>query len=244
MPKSIDKNDVDISKLFQWGQKFNLKDRFGKEVLDVYVRLIGDAELNRSRVYALRSSAQLRLKLKDENSDERVAYIPHPSTMTKDELINALVLFHNKALTLKAFADIKANLPVEPDSDASLEEREKYQEAVDNFPIKREEEIREFVQKEIDVEKERLSKIKVEKLYSEYEKFLIDQVCEGHMIDKFREACAFYGTYKDEEYKERLLDSMEDFENIPTEIKNQLIQFYLVLEIGGEDLKKLQEAML
>jgi hypothetical protein len=243
MPKSIDKNDVDISKLFEWGQKFNLKDRFGNDALDIYVRLIGDAELNRARVFALRSSSELRLKLREKDSDDRVAFIPHPSTMTKENLIDALVLFHSKTLTLDALRDIKVNLPVEPDSDASLEEREEYQKEVDEFPIKREEDIREYVEEKIEEEKKELKKKNEKMLYRQYERFLIDQICEGHMIDKFREACAFYGTFKDEKYKERLFNSMEEFTNIPKELKDQLVEFYLALEIGGEDLKKLQEAM-
>lgn len=243
MPESVDKNDVDISKLFNWGQKFNIKDRFGNDALDVYVRIIGDAELNRARVYALRSSSELRLKLRDKDSDDRVAFIPHPSTMTKDDLITALVLFHSKTLTLQALRDIKMNLPVEPLSDSTLEEREEYQKEIDEFPVKREEKIREYVEKRIDEEKKVLEKKNKEKLYEEYEKFLIDQICEGQMIDKFREACAFYGTYKDSRQKERLFKSMEEFNDIPKEIKDQLVEFYLALEIGGEELKKLQEAV-
>lgn len=243
MPKSIDKNDVDISKLFHWGSKFTLKDRFGKELIEVYIRLVGDADLNRARIYALRKSADLRRLLKDENSDEKIAYIPTIDALTKEQLMDALILFLTRSITMDAIRAIQVKLPAELDSDATLEEQEKYQKEVDNYPITREERIREYVENKVEEKRKEFSKKDKEFLYDEYQRFLVDQLCESEMISKYREACIFYGTFEDFRYKNRLFSDMEEFENLPKEIKDQLLDAYNSLELGGEDLKKLQEVM-
>jgi hypothetical protein len=62
------------------------------------------------------------------------------------------------------------------------------------------------------------------------------------MLNKFKEMSVYLGTYKDSEFKERLFKDFEEFENLPNEIKTQFLDNYSVLEISGEDLKKLREA--
>jgi len=238
---SIDKNDVDISKLFRWGNQFKILDSMNNELLDVYIRLVGDAELNRARVYALRKSAELRKKLKDTESDEYFAYIPDKDLIEKDILIENILLYMTRELTLESFNEIKPPLPVEPASDASLEKQEEYQREIDEFPKKREALIRENVVKVLDRRREDLKNRDMDSLYNDFIKLLINQVCEDEMLNKFKEMSVYLGTYKDSEFKERLFKDFEVFENLPNEIKTQFLDNYSVLEISGEDLKKLRE---
>ena len=72
----LEKSDINISTLFNWGKKFSLVDKNNTEIYEVYIRLVGDAEYGRSRVYALRKSSELRKKLNNLESDERIAFIP------------------------------------------------------------------------------------------------------------------------------------------------------------------------
>ena len=65
----IEKNDVDISKLFNWGKAFEIVGEDG--VVDVvYMRVLGDADINKARVFALRESAKLRRALRNPDSDK------------------------------------------------------------------------------------------------------------------------------------------------------------------------------
>ncbi len=64
--ESIDRNDVNISILFNWGKEFILYDENRKELFKVYLRIIGDSDLNKAKVYALRKSAEMRKKLKSK----------------------------------------------------------------------------------------------------------------------------------------------------------------------------------
>lgn len=240
---TIDKNDVSIDKLFQWRGKLKIYNRFNREILTAYIRLAGDAEINRARVFALRKSSELRKKLKDLNSDERLAYIPDISVLDRDTLIEVLILFRTRELTLEAIKEINIPLPKEPDSDASLEEQEEYQKIVDEYPTKREEAIKEHVNKKLDIERQTLSQKTTEELYKNYETQLINQLCEDEMIKRYREMCVYFGSYRDENYTERLFSSFDEFDNLPPEIKEQFLDYYTALDLSGEDLKKLPEAM-
>lgn len=243
MPSTVEKNDVDISKLFNWGLSFPIQDNNGKDLFKVYIRLVGDAELNRARVFALRKSAEFRKKLKTEDSDERLAFIADYDLIEKEELIQSLLLFNTKFLTSDAYKEVNITVKKEPSSDATLEEQEEYQQWVDNYPKEREEKIRAYVtEKLVKIQEELESKDK-ETLYKEFEKSLVNQLCENEMILKYRDMCAYLGTFKDSEYKEKFFKDFEEFENLPKEIKDQILEFYMALEIGGEDLKKLLGAM-
>lgn len=241
MPKSIDKNDVDISELFEWSKKYDLEYR-GKK-FEIYDRLIGDAELSRARVFALRKSAEMRRKLRNEDSDERLALIPVFESTTQEEIINGLLLSLTREYTTEAYREIKIDLPIEPDSEAPLEAREKYQEAVDNFPAERSKKIQEYVLKKLDDRRKELDKSKKEDLYKELVDILINQICETEMVNSFREMCAYFGTYKDSAYNKRLFSSYEEFNNLPSDIKNKFIELYFSLDLDIENLKKLQEVM-
>lgn len=239
---TIEKNDVDISKLFNWGNEFPIYDSMGKELTRAWIRLVGDAELNRCRVFALRESAKLRKALKDEDSDERWAYIADIDVLEFENLVETVLIYMTRDITTQAMKEIKIPLPKEPDSESSLEEQEEYQAKVDAYPEERSKLVREYVERVLDRERNRLLSKSKEDVYKEFLSSAINVICEEEMLKRFREMCAFFGTFTDKEYKNRMFKSFEEFDNLPTDIKSQLVEYYSVLEIGGEDLKKLLEA--
>lgn len=239
--KSIDKADVELTKLFNWGQEFKIKDIGGKEVLTVHIRLNGDSEISRARVYALRKSAEMRKKLNEENSDERLAYIPNKSMVEPESLVEGILLYKTREISQEAVRSIKINFPKEPGIEATLEEQETYQKEIDDFPTKRSEEIKKYITDSLDVERNKIKDLDLNALFNIYEKLVINQICENEMTTRYREMCAFFGTYKDKNYKDRLFKVLEELNNLPIEVKNQFIDSYEILEINGDDLKKLQE---
>lgn len=240
--KSIDKNDVDVGKLFNWGSKFEILDSKENILLEVYIRIVGDAELNRARVYALRRSAELRNKLKDSDSDERIAFIPNIETLDKENIVETTLLYLVRDITMDTIKEIRPPLPVEPSSDSSLEKQENYQKEIDEYPKKKDSLVRERVEQILELKRQELLGRDMEVLYKEFERSIINQLCEDEMITKFREMCAYLGIYKDINFKELLFSDFKEFENLPKEIKDQFLDHYNTLEISGEDLKKLLEA--
>ena len=234
--ESIDKNDVDISRLFQWKKKVDIE--FKGKTLHAYLRIIGDAETNRARVFALRKSAEMRKLLRDTDSDERMAFLPESGVVQKDELIQGLTILYTKDAGDEAVKSLKYNLPVEPKSDADLEEHEDYQKKIDDFPKWREDAIKEFIVDRVKQYEEQLLENSYDEIYEEYIQSLIEQICELEMLTKYREMCVFYATYKDKELTKRVFIEFDTLENLPKNVKEQLIEEYNALEISGEDLKK------
>jgi hypothetical protein len=236
---SIEKNDVDVSKLYAWGAKFKIDNKFSDESFEVYMRLVGDADLNRTRVYALRKSAELRKKLKTIDSDERLAYIPDPDTIDEEQLIQVILMDKIRDATERVVKNLRMKMPEEPKSSATLEEQEEYQRIVDEYPLVREKLINEEVNKILTVETEKLKLLGKDTLLRDYERSLINQLCENEMLACYRDACVFYGTYSDEKFTKRFFKSFDELDEFQKDIKDQLINSYMMLEVGGEDLKKL-----
>jgi len=238
---NAEKNDVLISPLFTWGKEFELvKD--GEVISKVYMRLVGDADLNRARVYALRRSSVKRKNLRDRSSDENLAFIQEEGILDRERLIALCVLFTSKEITQKALKEVSVSFPKEPKSDASLEAFEKFQKQVDDFPDKRDKEYRKFINKEIAVLETRLATKSDHELYLLYIELITNELCEEEMLNSFREMCTYCGSFSDTEYKTRFFSSIEDFLNLDSAIKQDFMDAYQSLEIPTEELKKLREA--
>lgn len=238
MLNDLEKNDVDISKLFEWGQKFTLMDKNNDPLMDIYMRLVGDADWNRARIQALRASTELRKKLRDPESDETLAFLPDYESVSKERIIDLLIAINIRSLTDKVILDLKVKVPTEPRSDASLEEQEKYQEEIDNYPKQREHQTQEKLKLEIKKEQDKFIKLSKKELETNYTIILVNSMCELEMGKVFYDVCTFNGTFKDENYTTKLFSSYNDFLNASSNIKEQLIQFYRNLELGINDLKK------
>jgi len=232
----VEKNDVDISKLFVWNKEVVIE-RKGKK-FKFFIRLVGDADANRSRVMALRFSADLRKKLKTLESDERIAYIPDFTDEDVDKLIEAIILFGMREFTQLAYKEVRVPLPKDPGSDAPTEKIEKYQADIDAYPAKRAAEIKKFIDEKVRRRREELSELGKDQLLALYESSIINEICEQELLKRYREHCVFFGTFKDRSFSERYFTKFEDFDNLPSDIKDTLVKEYASLEIESEMLKK------
>ena len=236
--QDIEKNDVEIKNLFVWGKPFDILTEDNKVVSKVYIRIIGDADLNKSRVAALRASAILRRKLNEKDSDERLAFIPDFYLLEKDTLVETVVGTLIRDITTRVVKELDDILPEEPDEEATLEEQEEYQKKVDNWTKERQTKIQSIIEKELDKERKILNEKSTEEVGKIYEKFTINNLCEDEMYRVFSEMRVFYGSYKDENFKIKLFKDLSEFESLPAFIKNQLINHYLSLDIKMDELKK------
>ena len=235
---SAEKNDVSLDKLWKYGNKITILDRKGTTAT-LFMRLVGDAELNRARVFALRKSAELRNKLRDVTSDEYIAYVPEAGSIERGVLQNTALTLCIQGFTREALRDLPPiPLPAEVKADATLEEQEEHQKEVDAYPQRRSDSIRDFVARRVDEETKALDKLTDQELANHYKKLIINDLCEQEMLKRYQEMCIYFGTYKDKNYSERLFTSFELFDNIPSDVKDQLSDAYTNLDISAEELKK------
>lgn len=238
----IEKNDVDISKLFLWNKEVEIKDDLDNVIKKVWMRLIGDADLNRARVASLRESSKIREALKNKTSDEYMAYIT-PIKFTEKENISAGI----KLLSISEYTDearnsVIAKFPVEPSSSASLEEQEEYQKAVDNFPETWRKDIEKEIKKIDKREEVRFAGASEEELKKEYISKLINYICSALMNSTFHSYSTYFGTYEDAKFRRRAFRSYDDYSNISPKLKEQLEEAYKELELTVPQLKKSQGA--
>ena len=233
---SIERNDIDISKLFAWGKEIEIKNNAGEVLLKVYLRLVGDAELNRARVKALRASAEMRKRLRDPESDERYAYIPDLEDFDKEGILSAIMLPKLREIAIKMNKTLIFPEPSEPDSDATLEQQEDYQKLIDSYPERRTEALKKLIEIETDKEKEKIRNLSIEELKKMYETLFINNACENQMMTTFISLCTFYGTYKDPEYKVKAFETYAEFENLPSFVRDQLVDAYGGIDIDNDFL--------
>lgn len=245
MSDVVERQDVDINKIFGWGRVFEVIDPKDNETISlVYMKLLGDADLGRARVYALRKSAEMRRKLKDQNSDEFVAWVRSFDEVEAQDLINLILLFSGRDITNNARAKVKLPTPKPPKSNAKLEKLEKFQQEVDEYPEKRSKAIADEVEKEINNTRAELSNKSKEDLYKQYVKLLTDEFCEREALAAFENMQVYFGCYKDESYKpeKRFFNSFEEFDNLEPSVKQLFKDAYRSIDIELSELKKLRRA--
>jgi len=237
-----EKNDVDISKLFYWGKVFDLLNSSGESEALVYMKLLGDADVNRARVYALRKSAELRKQLSDTDSDIRWAVIRQMDAMEVQDIINYILVFSMREITNGALKSVDIPLPKPPKSNASLAKMEKFQKEVDEYPTKRADAINKVIQKEVMKLTKYLETESKETLYRKYVNTLIDEFCEREAMNSYNDMEIYLGCFKDDEYKEHFFASFEEYDNLDGNQKAEFKKAYSQLGVGMDDLKKLREA--
>jgi len=237
MTLSPEKNDVDISSLFFYKKPVTITGNKDKE-LTVYMRLVGDAELQRARVKALRDSRKLRDALKDKNSDEYLAFIPDISEVEKDRLVELSLVMSLKEISADIAQEIELPFPEEPGSKATLEEQEAYQKEIDKYPEKRETLIRKKILERAAEFKDELKERTEKQLRRDYLASIVNELCEAELAKSFYDHIIFFSLYKTDEYNEPLFDTFEDFLKIPSDVKEMLLEEYKNLELGMDDLKK------
>lgn len=239
--KDIEKNDVDISKLFKWGQSMTLATP--KKDITIWLKILGDADTNRARIYALRRSTEMRAKLLDLDSDERIGLIPVLDTSNKTRVVELLLTLLVKEIAAQADKNVKIKYPTEPASTASLEEQEKHQAIVDNFPKYVTDLTKKAINKEVVKERKRLNKLSIKALEELYIDTSVNHICEGEMYNAFQNKAVSMSCFQDDNYIIPMFSDVDDFLNLPTEVKNQIIDFYATLAIDVDTLKKSPEVM-
>lgn len=243
MSREIDKSDVDISQLFKWSTEVELADPKMDLHTKVYVRLVGDADLNRARAYALRRSAEMRKNLNTKGTDEYIAFVNEVEDFEdKDTMATMVILLMLSDIQQEALRTVEVPEPKTLKSTATLEEQEQYQTEVDEYPNI----FREAIEKELEKirkrEEKRLKKLDEDALYKEYKGRLIDNLCSDEMNDSFYDMCVYYGTYKTDTFEKQAFVSFDAYRNSSGLIKETLKEAYKNLELGMGTLKKSPEA--
>jgi hypothetical protein len=206
------------------------------------MRLLGDADLGKTRAHAYRKSSELRRKLKTLDSDERVSLLAELNDFADTEIvIKAIEILRLPDIYQRAIKNINVPEPQEPQDD-ELEKWEDHQKKVDEYSEK----FKNAVTKEAEKTREEDAKIlqgkSKEELYKLYENEVINKLCQEEMNNSFYDMCIFLATFKDDKFKLPAFKNFDNYNNVHPVLKVRLKEEYQKLEMGIELLKKLPEA--
>jgi len=233
-----------LNELFKWTGELTIRDKDGEPVivrkrsLVLHQRIIGDSDLGLARKMALKASRELRKELKDETSNSFAAMIPDYEDIEDGVLANMVILASSPEIRRAAIdqAD-RPREPLEPDQDASLEVQEDYETELEEYKTAINEaidtKVGELIQARSEELKE-LSRVELTKLFLES---TVRSICQAEMLRTFNSWCSYLGTYRDRKYTTRAFASYAEFADAATELKSQILNGYLMLEIAGTDLK-------
>lgn len=235
---------MNLENLFRWTGELEIKDRYGKPVevrskpLVLYQRLIGDADITIARKSALKASRSLRRSLRDQESDTHAALVPDHEDMEINVLQNAIILADALDFRQRAQTEVeKPRKPTDLPDEPTLEERENYLTALEEYDKEVERLVGERFRLFVDTRQEELEKLDRESLVDLFLISIVDSLCRAEMLRIFNSWCAYLGTYSDKAMAKRAFKSYPGFDNAASELKEAIITNYMMLEIGGEDLK-------
>jgi len=214
-----------------------------KPIKKVWVRILGDYDLNLAYRHSRVASSAKRALLRDPDSSDYKDEVLGVLELPYEDQIDLIKTARSSNFIAEAQSIVeRPDLPeleevaVDPDA-ARLEDLEK----LDSVEEKESKEYKEKVQNYIDTkllelskELESLSKEEVLKI-AQYE--VSNIIPFSVFVDELNAYKAVFGTFQDKPCKIREFEDIQDFKNLPKAIKDQILFAINQLEITGEDLK-------
>lgn len=233
-----------LENLFKWSRKLQIMDKEGNPVivrtrpLILHQRIVGDSDLMLARKMALKASRKLRLELRDELSDSYLAMMPDYGGIGDEQLRNMVILAESTEIRTHAFDSAKKpRKPVTPGKEATLEMQEQYEADLEEYKELSDTALRDRINELIEARKKQLSKLSRREVEEIFIDSTVTSLCQTEFLRTFNSWCAYLGTYRDSNFTKRAFEDYTAFENAAVELKSQIIDGYVFLEISGEDLK-------
>jgi hypothetical protein len=214
-----------------------------KPIKKVWVRVLGDFELNKAYKASRVASAIKRAALRDTESDEYKDEVLGVVDLNYEEQIDLVKTSRTSNLITEAQSVVvRPNLPELPEITSNpdaptlenLEELDK-QESSDEEKYKKN--IQEYIDVkllEIDAE---LRSLPQDKLI-EVAKYEVSNVLPfATFIEELNTYKAFYGTFQDKACKLPEFEDINEYRNLPKAIKDKIIEAISSLELSGEEVK-------
>ena len=230
--------NTDLKDLFKWNTEVEIKNKAGEVLTKLFVRLIGDVDYHQAQQHALLASRKLRKALKDPKTAEHQALCFDLDEREKTDLVFSILLAEVANFRELAMADLgDAFFDEELPSDASLEDREQQQEAEEKFAKEKSDKLKAKMEEKSEIRKKELEKMSMKDLRKIFVESSINYKCLDEFTNVFREYSTFAGTFSDKNFKKPAFESFDIFRNAAPNLKRQIMDAYLKLELTGDQLK-------
>jgi hypothetical protein len=238
-----------LSQLLRWRKEITIKDADGKDLLidgkprKVYIRVIGDRDIQEAYRLARIASNNKRKALRDVDSLEYQDEVLTFADASEEECKALIMAARGTNWTAEAYsAVVRPNevmlkeVAIDPDA-PTLEEQE--QMDIDNHKLELEyqQQIEEFIKtKETEAQTE-IDVLDLESLrvLAQVEASVILPMTV--FLRELNEEKCWRACYDDKDYTKRSFDGINDFRDALPFIKDQLLLEYSALEIGADEIK-------
>lgn len=239
-----------LTNLLRWKKTLELTDNQGKPIRGadgkpkkVYLRVVGDRDLKEAYIIARAASADRRKALRDKTSLEYKTEVDIFDEASRQDCINAINMSNATSWTSQAMSIIvrpeEVNLDdvaVDPDA-PTLEEQEKcdalnkeqneaYMKEIQYYVVHQSETLEAQLKLLDDAGLKEVAKNAQENIGP------LAIFMERLQVEK-----TWRGCFDDEKHTTHTFEGVEDYLDLDTVIKNQILSAYTQLEITGEDAK-------
>lgn len=229
--------------LLRWKKEITLKNMDGNPLRTVYLRIIGDYDLQESYRLARIASSKKRALLRDIESDDYKDEVNILDDATSEQCLEIILaakstLFENEAVAANERPELLEIETVAIDPDApTLEEQEILDKKREEFEQEYQKKLVEYVEtKKVELTT-LLESLSLKEQQAMAKEELSNIVALGVFMEELNNQKVWRSTYIDKYFKERGYSSADEFRDAHPMIRNQLIDAYRLLEIGPEELK-------
>lgn len=233
-----------ISDLLRYKKEVTLKEpRTGEALAKVWVKVLGDEAIKEAYKYSRVMSSDIRERLANPETLEYKTHIKSLDDQVDKDLYDLILAAKVNDFTRESVAVIaREELPkleeisVEPDAPTLKE-----QEQLDKEERETEKRFMDAINKYVDERKVELEadlkKAKRPKLLEMAKEQMTNLIPTQAFLQELDEQKGYRGTFKDKECKTKAFDSIEEYRDTHSSIKEQILQAYNEVELGADEIK-------
>jgi len=240
-----------IADLLKWRTSVILLDQNQKPILDeknqpvtVWLRVIGDDDLDKAHRAARLTSSTIRKELKDTKSAlyrDRVAPIKDAS---KEDCEAVVLQYRISNLEAEARANVEREdlvtleqVAIDADA-ATLEEQEKLDAEIQIQEERYEVAVKDYIETRTEIIKAELASMSLEDIRKAGMDEISGVIALSEFFNELMEQKIFRGSFTDKACKERAFDDIEEVKSSASTIRQQLFEAYIELEYSPDQVKK------
>lgn len=202
----------------------------------LYMRVIGDQVVEDARKAALLESRKLRKELRDVDSDAYLLHLDGLNDLSLEELTGTVILQSSRDI-MREYLQRTPRPQLDPLPEyPTQEQQEEYEAAKTARDEAYVTDMQAYVESWRKEYTEGLRDRPIEQLRQMTMRHQTDRVCEELFTKEFEDRVLIHAIFSDKDYKKRAF-TLEEFRDLPIEIKRKLRDEYDTITIGGDDLK-------
>lgn len=235
--------NLNLVDLFKWKRSVDVIDDKGTVVGTVWIRVLGDWDLQQAYKLARAASNKKRLALRDPSTLDYIDEVLPVEEFTREEKCEVIRsanqgTFINDAATAVVRPDLPKMEEISSNPDnPSLEDQEEFDKLLNQQQDKYEEAIQKYIDERMGVLNKQLEKLPDKELTKQAMEQISNVVPFSIFMDELNTQKILRGTYLDEFCKERAFNTEEEVRDLHQLVKQQLVQAFGLLDIGPDDIK-------